>query len=463
MMAKLNNFVRFRYAFLVTLVFLLGLSIGLVGSRKVGAVTDGIYENLKVFTDVLSIIQKDYVDAEKTDSEDLVYGAVGGMLETLDPHSSFMPPDVFKEAQFDTKGKFEGLGIQIEMREDILTVVSPIEGTPAWDAGIKPEDQILEIDGEPTKTMTLMETVRRLRGPKGTEVTITIMREGFDKAEDFTITRGIIPIRSVRSETLEKDYAYVRINQFSERTNSEFEESLKKLEKSGKEPPKGLILDLRNNPGGLLDQAVKVADYFVNSGVIVSIRGRLPSNRSQYKASSTEPARDYPVVVLVNNGSASGSEIVAGALQDHRKGVIVGTQTFGKATVQTLYPLRDGSGLRLTTGRYFTPSGRDIQAGGIKPDVFLPAFKGGEKESKEEEKSAGHFLEKDLEGHLESTTGPEEPEEEQYQNPELDRFINGIKADIAEKESDGQKFVALQILKNWEAFQNLLHDGEQKS
>ena len=449
---KLNDFLRVRYASLVIVVFLLGLSLGLVKSRKVGAVTDGVYENLKVFTDVLSIIQKDYVDEEKTDSEGLVYGAVNGMLSILDPHSSFMPPEVFKVAQMDTKGKFEGLGIEIEMREGVLTVVAPIEATPAWDAGIKPKDQILKIDGEPTKKMSLMETVQKLRGPKGTKVTVTIMREKFDRPRDFTITRGVIPIMSVRSEIPEDGYGYIRIRQFSERTDREFRESLDKWQKSTEGPIKGLVLDLRDNPGGLLDQAVKVADRFIDSGVIVSIRGRLPSSRATYTAHSKKTEEDYPMVVLVSNGSASGSEIVAGALQDYQRAVIIGTQTFGKATVQTLYPLRDGSGLRLTTGRYFTPNGRDIQAGGIEPDVFLPPFKIEDEEEEGGKEQIRQFLEKDLEGHLEPVEEQEAEVERKIDNPELEEFINALKGKLKDEETDGQKSIALEILKDWGTF-----------
>jgi len=334
-MAKGTKLYKLRFAFLVILVFVLGLSLGLARSRKVGAVTDDIYERLRVFADVLSIIQKDYVDGEKTDSEGLVYGGIQGMLSSLDPHSSFMPPDVFKEAQLDTTGKYEGLGIEIGIRDGVLTVVAPIEGTPAWKAGIKPNDQILKIDGETTKKMSFLETVHRLRGPEGTTVTITIMREGFDRSKDFTVIRGVIPIKSVRSEIPENGYGYARIATFSQRTVSEFREALKTWKTSTTGPCKGLILDLRDNPGGLLDQAVKVADQFIDSGAIVSIKGRLPSSRATYNAHPEGTEDDYPIVVLVSTGSASGSEIVAGALQDHDRALIVGVKTFGKASVQT--------------------------------------------------------------------------------------------------------------------------------
>jgi carboxyl-terminal processing protease len=460
-MVKGKESFRLKYAFLVILVFALGLSLGLAKSRKVGAVTDDIYERLRVFADVLSIIQKDYVDAEKTDSEGLVYGGIQGMLTALDPHSSFMPPDMFKEAQLDTKGKYEGLGIEIGVRDGVLTVVAPIEGTPAWKAGIKPNDQILKIDGEPTKKMSFLETVHRLRGPKDTTVTITIMRKGFDRPKDFTITRGVIPIRSVRSEIPEDGYSYTRISTFSERTVQEFREALREWKGSTQGPRQGLILDLRDNPGGLLDQAVKVADQFIDSGAIVSIKGRLPASRATYTAHSEGTEEDYPIVVLVSSGSASGSEIVAGALQDHDRAVIVGTKTFGKASVQTLYPLRDGSGLRLTTGRYFTPHGRDIQAEGIEPDVFLPPLEVEEEEDEERQEKPRRFLEKDLEGHLEPTYDEERETRRKPANPAVEAFIDGLKekAKAEDKEIDGQKFVALGILKNWKTFHDYLREG----
>ena len=321
-------------------IFLVGVTIGLSQSTKTAVLPSGIYDELKLFTDVLSHIQKDYVEESK--SKDLIYGAIKGMMETLDPHSGFMPPESFKEMQAETKGRFEGLGIEITMKEGILTVVAPIEDTPAFRAGILAADQIIKIDGEPTKSLTLMDSVKKMRGPKGSQVTITIMREGLAKPRDFTLTRDVIPVRSVRHELLEKKYGYIRISQFQEKTDSEFDKAMKALEEDGKGDLKGVVLDLRNNPGGLLDQAVKISDRFIDTGVIVSIDGRKEEQKQKFYAHAPGTLSRYPLVVLVNGGSASASEIVAGAIQDHHRGIVLGTQTFGKGSVQTIFPLKDG-------------------------------------------------------------------------------------------------------------------------
>ncbi len=349
---------RIKIGLIIFGVFLFGVAIGLSRSHRVSALSNSMYEDLKVFTDVLGLLQKEYV--EETNSKDLVHGAIKGMLETLDPHSAFMPPNMYKEMQEETKGRFEGLGIEITIKEGILTVVSPIEDTPAYKAGIQAGDQIIRINGEPTKNLTLMESVKRLRGPKGSKVTITIMREGFTKPRDFTLVRDVIPIRSVRYELLDKYYGYIRISQFQEKTDNEFEKAIKTLEEQSKGTLKGLILDMRNNPGGLLDQAVKIADRFIDSGVIVSMQGRREDQKMKFHAHPDGTLSRYPLVVLVNSGSASGAEIVAGAIQDHGRGIIMGTQTFGKGSVQTIFPLKEGSALRLTTARYYTPNGRSI-------------------------------------------------------------------------------------------------------
>lgn len=322
------------------------------------------YEHLKVFTEVLTQIEKHYV--EETKSIDLIHGAIRGMLATLDPHSGYMPPDVYKEVQVETKGKFGGVGIQIGIRDKKLTVVAPIEDTPADRAGIQALDHISKVDGESTKDMTLLDAVHRMRGPKGTKVTLTVIRKGVDKEIIVDLIRDEITIQSVRGRMLEDDIGYLRISQFQEQTAKEQEKVLSKLKEEGM---KSLVIDLRNNPGGLLSSAVAATEQFIPSGkLVVSIKNR-QGKREEYRAHASDPLTDIPIIVLVNVGSASGSEILAGALQDWGRAVIVGTQTFGKGSVQTILPLSDGSGLRLTTAKYFTPDDRSIHGIGITPNI----------------------------------------------------------------------------------------------
>lgn len=426
-----------KIVLVILLVFGLGISIGLSRSPKVSALSTDVYEDLKIFTDVLGLLQKEYV--EETNSKDLVYGAVKGMLETLDPHSAFMPPSVYKEMQEETKGRFEGLGIEITSKEGVLTVVSPIEDTPAFRAGIQAGDQILKIDGESTKNLTLMDSVKRLRGPRGTKVTITIMREGLSKPREFTLTRDVIPIRSVRYELMEKQYGYIRLSQFQEKTEGEFDKALKALESESKGAIKGLILDLRNNPGGLLDQAVKVSDRLIESGLIVSMEGRREDQKMKFYAHPQGTIARYPLIILVNGGSASASEIVAGAVQDHGRGILVGTQTFGKGSVQTIFPMKDGSGLRLTTARYFTPNGRSIQAKGILPDVIVKPALPEEEKIVPPPKPPALPAEKDLERHLMDNKEKEKTKKEEVKE---------------KKPSDPQLERALELLKSWEIFKS---------
>jgi len=450
-MSKWKEIANFKIILVVLLVFVLGITIGLNRSHKVSALPNSLYEDLKVFTDILGLLQKEYV--EETNAKDLVYGAIKGMLETLDPHSAFMPPNMYKEMQEETKGRFEGLGIEITMKDGILTVVAPIEDTPAFKVGILAGDQILKIGEELTKNLTLFESVKRLRGPKGTKVTITIMREGFTKPREFTVIRDLIPIRSVRHELLEKNYGYIRISQFQEKTDSDFEKAFKVLEEENKGPLKGMVLDLRNNPGGLLDQAVKVTDRFIDSGLIVSVEGRKEDQKMKFYAHPNGNIGRYPLVVMINSGSASASEIVAGAIQDHGRGILLGTQTFGKGSVQTIFPLKDGSGLRLTTARYFTPNGRSIQAKGIVPDIIVKPLK------PEEEKEAlvpKHPIEKDLERHLIDVEKGMPKEKEKPKKEESKKEDPKKKGEVKEKKPvDNQLDRALELLKSWEVFKKL--------
>ncbi len=403
------------------------------------------YDSIELFTDVLKIVQKNYV--EEVDTKKLVYGAINGMLSSLDPHSSFLPPDMYKEMKIETKGSFGGLGIEITLKDGYLTVISPIEDTPAFRAGIKSGDQILKIDEHLTKDMSIIDAVKRMRGQKGTKVTITIMREGLERPKDFILVRDIIQVKSVKSKTIDAGYGYVRIAQFQEKTDDDLIKALAALKKENGGSLKGLILDLRNDPGGLLDQAVKVADHFVADGLIVYTEGRDPDSRMRFTAGKGKKELGYPMVVLINGGSASASEIVAGALQDHNRAVILGTQSFGKGSVQTIIPLAEDSGLRLTTARYFTPKGRSIQAKGITPDIVVENL---EITAKEKQDSL-NIREKDLENHFESDSeGKRKDRKEEKPQPySMDE----------QTRSDYQIMRALDLLKGWEILKAMRKAG----
>jgi len=333
---------------------------------SVQAAEEETYQSLKLFADVLEELEKNYVDEVKP--EELIHNAIKGMVGNLDPHSSFMPPDAFENLQDDTKGEFSGIGIVITMKDGILTVVSPIEGTPAYEAGITAGDIIIKIDDVSTKDMAMWEAVNKMRGPRYEEVKITIIREGASAPLVFTIKRDMIPMTSVRSAMPEPGFGYLRITNFRMNTLDDVIEHLSDLEKQGG-GLKGLIIDLRDNPGGLLDQAIRISDLFIDKGTIVSIKGRIEKNNEAFKARPNFPERDYPIVTLINGGSASASEIVAGALKDNSRSLILGTPSFGKGSVQTVHPLKDGFGLKYTIARYYTPSGHSIQAKGIQPDI----------------------------------------------------------------------------------------------
>jgi carboxyl-terminal processing protease len=358
---------------ILTAAVLVVLTLSLGGtSVSKGVDRSATYEQLKLFTDVLSIIQNQYVD--ETEPREVIYGAVRGMLRSLDPHSSFMDPESYREMQVETSGSFGGLGIEITIRDDMLTVVAPIDGTPAWRAGIQPGDRIVKIEGLVTKDLSLADAVKKMRGPKGTKVTITVMREGTKEPFDVQLTREVIQVQSIKSQELEPGIAYVRIRQFQERTAADMIAAVEKADKAGQLT--GIILDLRYNPGGLLSSAVEVSEEFLGDGkLVVYTEGRVRNQNMRFTAHAKHSVTEVPLVVLVNGGSASASEIVAGAIQDHGRGVIIGTQTFGKGSVQTIIPLSDGSGLRLTTARYYTPKGRSIHGKGITPDIVIEAPK----------------------------------------------------------------------------------------
>jgi carboxyl-terminal processing protease len=352
----------------VLLVITLSMG-GTVASK--GTDTAAAYEQLKLFTEVMSIVENQYVD--EVSPRELVYNAIKGTLRGLDPHSSFLDPDSYKEMQVETSGSFGGLGIEITLRDDILTVVSPIEGTPAYRAGLHSGDRILKIDGIATKDMQLADAVKRMRGKPGSKVTVTIAREGWTEPQDFSIVREQIHIQSVRSQDLEDGIEYIKLRQFQEQTASDLDQALDRAEKSGM---KGLVLDLRNNPGGLLTSAVEVTEKFIEDGkLVVYTEGRIRNQNMRFTAHAKHPLIGVPMVVMVNQGSASASEIVAGALQDWGRAIVLGTQSFGKGSVQTIIPLSDGSGLRLTTAKYYTPKGRSIHGKGITPDIVVEAPK----------------------------------------------------------------------------------------
>ncbi len=354
------------------------------------------YKSLEAFSNVLTMLQQHYVD--DINANEVITGAINGMLTSLDPHSSYLRPEDFKELQQETKGSFSGIGIEITVRDNILTVVSPIEGTPAYKQGIQAGDQIVRIENNSTKNMTLMDAVKQLRGKKGTKVNITIHRKSVQGLQEISIVRDNIPVHSVKSLELEPGFSMIRISNFQANTTKDFKKALQKAQKN--QPVKGLILDLRDNPGGLLDQAIKISDVFLNQGIIVSTRGRNPQQDTIFSAHKNSDIYDFPIIVLVNEGSASASEIVAGALQDHRRAIILGTETFGKGSVQTIIPMPEGAGLRLTTAKYYTPSGDSIQATGIKPDVTVEFIAPAEK--KKPENNIHSLREKDLPGHFEN-------------------------------------------------------------
>ncbi|MFH1652452.1 MAG: S41 family peptidase [Pseudomonadota bacterium] len=404
----------------ITKMLALGISVFcFLISQSAFSLTDKGFEKLYLFTKSLKYLEDHYV--EEVDEEALVEGAISGMLDTLDPHSSYLSPEVYKELKAGTGGKFDGIGVEVAVRNKQLTVIAPLKGSPAEKAGLKTGDIILRIDNENTRNMSLQESARMMRGKRGTNLKLTIAREGVKKPFDVNVTRQKIVVESVTWERID-DYGIITVASFQDGTSQDVRKALKSLQKD--KPIKGLILDLRRNPGGLLQESVKVSGIFLNSGVIVtsSARGKEIDKRVA-TPENTEP--DYPMIILIDGGSASASEIVAGALQDNKRAVILGERSFGKGSLQTVFDLDDGSALKITVAKYYTPSGRSIQALGIEPDIDVPAYS-------PETIKRRHLRESDLSQHLDAEAG-----EAHTKKIEL---------------TDHQKEVALAYLKSWGVF-----------
>ncbi|GAB6044009.1 S41 family peptidase [Endothiovibrio diazotrophicus] len=430
---------------LVFMGMVLGVAIA-IGNGAQAEKESGVLpiDELRTFTDVFAQIKRNYV--EEVDDKTLLENAIRGMLSGLDPHSAFLDSDEFHELQIGTSGEFGGLGIEVNMENGFVKVVAPIDDTPADKAGVKAGDLIIRLDDVPVKGMSLNEAVKVMRGKPGTDITLTIIREGQEKPLKVTITRAVIKVKSVKQRMLEPGFGYVRVTQFQSRSAAGVEKAVEKLTKENGGPLKGMVLDLRNNPGGVLNGAVEISDAFLDKGRIVYTDGRIADSKLDFNATPGDILDGAPLVVLVNGGSASASEIVAGALQDQKRAVIVGTKTFGKGSVQTILPLANNAGVKLTTARYFTPSGRSIQAEGIEPDIELDSLKvtSGEKSEIEPLKEA------DLSGHLENGDG-------KHPNPADNAEAAG---DAAKKPhddlavSDFQLFEALNLLKGMAILQN---------
>ncbi|MGK5084046.1 S41 family peptidase [Bdellovibrionota bacterium FG-1] len=431
------------------------------------------YENLELFQKVLHFIEANYVDESKVKNKDLIYGAIKGMMETLDPHSNFLTPEIFKDMKVDTSGKFGGVGIEIGVKDNVLTVISPIDDTPAWKAGIKAGDRIVKIGGESTKGMSLVEAVQKMRGKKGSDINISIYRDGWDKFRDIQVTRDLIKIQSVKSEELEPDFGYIRLSSFNENAAQDIKKALEKLELKHGSKLKGLVFDLRNNPGGLLDQAVEVSSLFVDEGVVVST---IPRNKDQKEvkyARKGNARKDLPVAVLVNSSTASAAEIVAGCLQDHNRAIIMGQPSFGKGSVQTVVDLTPEVGLKLTIARYYTPSGRSIQEKGVQPDILLEDY---DPKLLDSAKRKGDlFRERDLKGHMVNT------DSEDFKKEELDAMVKDSKDSKEPKDTkkkggkdeeelmpakfnpkeDYQVKEAVNYLKSYELFRKIVSGSER--
>jgi carboxyl-terminal processing protease len=449
---------------LAVFLFVSGHSVTDVSAKEKG--DSDLYDQLKVLTDVISLVERDYV--REVPSKDLIEGAIKGMLAVLDPHSGYLDPDFYQDLQVQTKGEFGGLGIEITIKDGLLVVVAPMEGSPAAIAGLKPGDAIVKIDGKFTKEFSLVDAVKKLRGPKGSSILISVQRKGFKDLIDVTVVRDNIQVKSVRSRYMGDGFGYVRINQFMEKTSDDLKAALKAmLAQSKSEQLRGLVVDLRNNPGGLLAQAISVSDLWLKDGIIVYTDGRVESQKQKFYAHARDTEPDYPIIVIVNGGSASASEIVAGALKDHGRALILGTQTFGKGSVQTITPLRNGGAVTLTTALYYTKSGRSLQGLGVTPDIVMdaadPAVEARDtNEENESNKGSNLIREGDLPGAIENPTEHKRGEKRGDAMKRINKTptvgegseaINPETADIGEwLKRDRQVQRALDLLKTFDIF-----------
>ena len=430
-----------RNFFTVLFIALLGsqIVISTIEAKQTTTEKEGLpLDELRIFTEVFSKIKNDYV--EPVDDRQLLEDAIRGMLEGLDPHSSYLDKEAYQELQEGTTGEFGGLGIEVGLEDGFVKVIAPIDDTPAQKAGIQSGDLIIRIDDTPVKGMSLNDAVTRMRGKPGTNIDLTIVRDGIEKPFKITLQRDIIKIKSVKHKTLEPGYGYLRISNFQSNTSQELNKQLDKLKEDNNNNLKGLIIDLRNNPGGILNAAVDVADTFLDKGLIVYTEGRIQDSQLKFNAKPGDALKNIPIVVMVNEGSASASEIVAGALQDHNRAIIIGEQTFGKGSVQTILPMNNEAAVKLTTARYYTPSGRSIQASGIKPDILIDKVKLTSVESEFD----NTVKEINLSGHLENEQDMSGTEAE----PEINNEDEAeIQEEIPLSVSDYDLYEALNILK----------------
>ncbi len=457
-------------AYAAIIAFFAGVGLGVVAtvrSSQAFAATGSSYEHLRVFAEVMTLIQNYYV--EEKSPKDLTEGAIKGLLRTLDPHSAYMDKESYESRKQETEGKFGGLGIEITLKDSFVTIISPMEDTPAERAGLKPNDKIVKIDGVVTKDMDLMEAVKKMRGEVGTKVTITIFRDDNGRVPfDVELTRAIIKVHSVKSEMIDNEIGYLRIVSFSSTTTDEMVEALKKFKQK---KFKSLVLDLRNNPGGLLKEAVSVSEQFMKDGTtVVSTKGRSPEQNTHYTARNKNSYMDIPIVVLINAGSASAAEIVAGALKDTKRAIIVGNRSFGKGSVQTVRELSDGSGLSLTTARYYTPAGIAIHGIGIAPDIEVKLKIAGRDDDGEplrEKELMEHFQGlkdtrpdvKKKQPEKETPKESKDKDKDKDQDKDKDKDL-GLRK-VFDLEKDNQLQRAVEVLKEWDIFRGMM--GEKKA